>query len=229
MCSRSGGYTQSREAAARKQTTAEAGSVETEKSGKPDPAPGPAPQRVLIFVGEAGDSVFRPVEGYVRQFKLRNPGIRTEYFSHDQPGAIRQLIEGLPAGTQVSLVGHSWGGDTAAQVAARLGAEGRRVADLVTIDLVGNFIGPTFYNRVAGGTKTWLNVNAVGGTWWETSNLIAGIGGPYGTGPRGIAQGFIEAPVTHAGFGRMLNASIFRGQTLADRLAGQLLPKVLFP
>jgi hypothetical protein len=83
--------------------TAEAGPVETEKSVKPDPAKGPQPQRVVIFVGGVGDSLFRPVEGYVAEFRRDHPGIRTEYFSHDQPGAIRRLIESLPYGTPVSL------------------------------------------------------------------------------------------------------------------------------
>lgn len=216
-----GGYTQERTAAVRK----EAGPVETMKLEKPEAAPAAEPPRVVIFVGGAGDSLFKPVEGYFKDFNDANPGSRTEFFSHDQPRAIRRLIEGLPAGTHISLVGHSWGGDTAAQVAARLGEDGRRITELMTIDPVGNFRGSDFYSRVLKGTGTWLNVNAIGGKWWETSNLIAGIGGPYGTSPRGVAQGFIEAPYTHGSFGSMMRGSVFRGLTLQDRLSGKSLPK----
>lgn len=102
---------------------------ETEKSVKPEPAEqGDGPRHVVIFVGGAGDGMFLPVKEFFRRFARDNPDIQVEYFAHDEPGAIRRLIEGLPRGTQMSLVGHSWGGDTAAQVAAALGAEGRRVS-----------------------------------------------------------------------------------------------------
>lgn len=91
----------------------------------------------------------------------------------------------------------------------------------MTIDPVGNFLTSGFFERVRQGAGQWLNVNAVGGNWWDTPNIIAGIGGDYGTAPRGIAHGFMEAPTNHANFGTMLNTSTFNGQTLEQRLSGR--------
>lgn len=147
------GYTQVRESRDRNRAENNPASPEPSASARPAPSGAPTPRPAVIFVGGAADSVYRTVEDYSLEFKKNNPGLDVRFFAHDQIGRIRGLIDSLPAGTRISLVGHSWGADTAAQVAARLGDEGRPIAELVTIDPVGSFTGSNFYNRVAAGAQ----------------------------------------------------------------------------
>lgn len=122
----------------------------------------PAPRPVVVFVGGMGDAGTRIVREYANRFGGAHSDRETRYFAHDEGARIRRFIEGLPPGTPVSLVGHSWGGDTAASVAAALGATGRRVDTLVTIDPAGRGTSEAFFARVRAGAGCWVNVNAAG-------------------------------------------------------------------
>lgn len=59
---------------------------------------------------------------------------------------------------------------------------------------------------IASHAKMWLDVNATGGSAFQISNLIAGFGGAWNTGPQGYATSYIESDSVHADFGGMMNA-----------------------
>ena len=134
-------------------------------------------------------------------------------------------MAGLPQGTPVRLVGHSWGADTAAQIVARLGDDGRRVESLVTIDPVGRGTSDRFFARVRRGAGQWINVRATGGGAFEPSNFVAALGSPYGRGPRGHATAFIEAPYRHRDFWDMLTFAGPDGLSAIDVASGRGRPK----
>ena len=93
----------------------------------PPPLAAPAPDRSeaenaaapghVIFVGGAGDQNSAIVYREYERFKFARPDISSRYFSHDQNREIGKYINTLPDGAPVTIIGHSWGGDTAAQVA----------------------------------------------------------------------------------------------------------------
>ena len=130
-------------------------------------------------------------------------------------------IAAQPAGTRIVLVGHSWGGDTAAQAAAALAAQGRPVDTLVTVDPVGRGLSEGFMRRVRAGSREWINIRATGGGWFDQSNIIAALGGPYGAMPQRFATQYLEAPVAHAEFRDMLRAARNGEQSAWDRVLGR--------
>ena len=71
-----------------------------------------------------------------------------------------EWVAAEPQGTRIVLVGHSYGGDTAAQVAATLGAQGRPVDTLITVDPVGRGVNEGFLARVRAGSCEWVNIRA---------------------------------------------------------------------
>ena len=197
----------------------------TRAPAEPVGAPGsdmPLGRPTVIFVGGAGDETLGgPASAAWARFRDENPSIDTHYFPHDAAAGVRALLDSLPAGTYTSLVGHSWGGDTAAEIAAALGRQGRQVDNLVTLDPVRrepDAPDTNLYNAVRAGAGHWTNVNATGGRSFEWSNLIAGIGRDYGTGPEPYAHSFVDAPVTHGSFNAMLNARGTDGLSAMDRI-----------
>lgn len=155
----------------------------------------------LIFVG----GLFDETKGkQVKSFQEAFYG-DANYYTWDQGDALLRFVNSLPVNEAITLVGHSYGGDTAAFVAARAC---RKVENLITIDPVsrvgvGSVFGPS-YSDVAANTDRWTNINAVGGSASEMSNVVAGIGGYWGTGPRGYADYYAESNTTHANFWAMM-------------------------
>lgn len=139
--------------------------------------------------------------------------------SHTEGQRLLAIVRAAPSRARVVVVAHSWGADTAAQAVAQLGAEGRRVATLVTVDPVGRFTSDDFFRRVRNGTEQWTNIRATGGRSTEGSNLVAALGGPYGTRPDDWADTTIEAPFAHGNFAQLLE---FRDRTLTSGWADVL-------
>ena len=153
--------------------------------------------RIAIFIGGAMDSVFKPVLGFYESYKANNPNCA--YFGWSQSGDIQKLINSLPDGEPINLIGHSLGGATAADVAA---TSSRRIDNLITIDPVG---GPLpNVDAIRKNTDMWINVNAAP-TNPNFSDAVAKTGGKWGDSPRGQADSFITADQNHANFGRMMN------------------------
>jgi pimeloyl-ACP methyl ester carboxylesterase len=192
------------------------------RRGGAEPVGAPGPDMTLgrpmvVFIGGAGDSWFAgPVSWGVEGFARSSPGADVHYFTHDRAQAVRDHIDSLPAGTRVSLVGHSYGGDTAAEIAAAMGREGRQIDNLVTVDPVRREPAApdtNLFAAIRAGAANWTNINATGGSSLEFSNIIAGLGRGYGTGPRNHADRHIDAAVTHRRFWEMLDTPDADGQT----------------
>lgn len=130
-------------------------------------------------------------------------------------------IAAEPQETRIVLVGHSWGGDAAAQVAAALGQEGRPVDTLITVDPVGRGVSEGFLQRVRAGSREWVNIRAHGVYTRDRSDSIAALGGPYGDGPRTHATRHIEAPIPHGDFRGLLMSPDAAGASGFRRMLGQ--------
>lgn len=174
---------------------------------------------MVVFVGGFMDETFgNAVVNAEREIRDANPGISTYRFAHDQGDAIERLIRSQPPGTRVRLIGHSWGGNTAAEIADRMGTAGHPLDMLVTVDPVGNGTNTAFYERVRQGTRRWVNVNATGGSSWDFSNLVRRAGTPYDSGPMGHAHEFLPARVEHSQFSRMLRERTSEGRSLLNEI-----------
>lgn len=191
----------------------------------PSPRPGitAASPTLVIFVGGGGDAKYRNV----RDFQSSRDVIgalgqrESAYFGHDEGAAIVARIANEPQETRIVLVGHSWGGDTAAQIAAALGQRGRPVDTLVTVDPVGVGLSDDFFRRVRGGSREWVNIRASGGANSDFSDFVAAVGGRYADGPRAYATRHIEAPFTHGSFGRLLTSPDTDGVSGFSRILGR--------
>jgi len=71
-------------------------------------------------VGGLRDHNSAVVYNEYERFKFARPDVPSRYFPHDANRDIANYIQTLPDGVPVTLIGHSWGGDTAARVALNL-------------------------------------------------------------------------------------------------------------
>jgi hypothetical protein len=183
----------------------------------PDPA-APPDTPLLILIGGAGDGTLRKVGQVVDWLRARPDAASREvhYVFHWQKGAVLALIATQPVGRSIRLIGHSWGGNAAARIAAALGLRGRPVDLLVTIDPVTRGIGPGFLGQVKAGARRWINVRAGGAAGFDYSDLVAAIGGPYGDAPRDHADQHLVLPHPHAAFAAMLQGRLPEGPNLLD-------------
>jgi len=86
-----------------------------------------------------------------------------------------EITSGLPDGAPVTLIGHSWGGDTAAQVALNLP---KRITTLITVDPVGKLT-PWLhaYDSIANSVGTWIDVAAQPAEERTPGDKLADFGG----------------------------------------------------
>ena len=178
----------------------------------------PPDRPLVILIGGAGDGTLRKVGQVADWLRARPDAASREvhYFFHWQKGAVLALVAAQPPGRPVRLIGHSWGGNAAARVAAALGLRGRPVDLLVTIDPVTRGIGPAFLARVKAGARRWVNVRAGGAAGFDYSDLVAAIGGAYGEAPRDHADQHLVLPHPHAAFAAMLDCPLPEGPSLLD-------------
>ena len=174
---------------------------------------------VNIFIGGFFDATYKTVKSYFDNHKsdFSNP----IYFSYDARREIRQYIAGLPTNTVINLIGHSYGGDTAAIMAVRCG---KPINLLITIDPVSwvginSIFGPSYSTLTAHAAK-WIDVNATGGGIFEGGNLPAGVGGAWNTGPSKSATIYYEVPKVHADFEGMMEADGPTGRSAEQMLIG---------
>lgn len=167
-----------------------------------------------IFVGGFGDGSSGIVQSYYNNYHQSNPD--SSYYSWDNLNGILQDIANTPDGDPINLIGHSYGGDTAAKAAMRAC---RKINLLITID-------PVSHHRpnlddLAANVGTWVDVDAEGNNSLQLSNLISGIGGGWNGAPNGIADSYIQDNgVNHEDFQSMMNASGPGVNSPAQVLAG---------
>jgi DNA-binding beta-propeller fold protein YncE len=181
------------------------------------------PQVYNIFVGGFFDGTFKPVLEYYNYMVFENKS----YYPYDSETQIEQYIGSLPIMAKVNLIGHSYGGDTAAIAAVRCG---RKINTLVTVDPVswvgvGSLFGPN-YATVASDATTWIDINATGGGILNGGNLPAGLGGAWNSGPENTATVYYEAPFPHAYFASMMEFPGPSGESAEQILGGK---KIILP
>jgi len=154
----------------------------------------------LALIGGMGDAT----HAATRAVHDTLPPGRSHYFSHLDDARLFQAAMARPPGQRLVLVGHSWGGETAARVTIRLGGAGRPVALLVTVDPVKRVLTEGFLRAVRDCAACWVNIRATGGEKLDQSNLIAALGGPWGERPRAFADRHVEAPFAHREFASLL-------------------------
>jgi pimeloyl-ACP methyl ester carboxylesterase len=137
---------------------------------------------------------------------------QAKYFYQSEGEKILEYIRNLPRGTKVNLIGHSYGADTAAVVAAR---SDRRIDKLIMIDPVswfgaGSWFGPS-YAEVRQNVEWWHNVNASQPRASINESItipraLAGLGGPHNERAKGLADSFIDVDRDHSSFDAMMSA-----------------------
>jgi pimeloyl-ACP methyl ester carboxylesterase len=106
-----------------------------------------------------------------------------ECFTHNDGARIAARIAATSPDPRVVLVGHSWGGHTAAVAAAALGQQGRPVDTLITVDLVSANVTEDHLRSVRTGSREWLNIRAHGAPSLNASDVVAWVGQRYGDAP----------------------------------------------
>ncbi len=182
--------------------------IESTKITVPD-ANGKPVNRVNIFIGGALDS---SDHGNVKKSGSIKKIYGENYYATHNAGSgffyrskIDEFIAELPKDKEINLIGHSWGGDTAAKVAA---ANPGRINILVTVDPT-SWLWPDF-DKVKNSVGKWININAIG-TTDNTGRRIrtigdhtAGIGRSWDARPKDYSVIYIEAPFPHEYFDDML-------------------------
>jgi pimeloyl-ACP methyl ester carboxylesterase len=155
---------------------------------------------IEIFIGGAGDNTKGAVKNYFDQYHQSNPNSR--YFNWDQGSDIQNLINSISPDEPITLIGHSWGADTASKLVL---ANPGMIDTLITIDPV-SWNTPSYVNidRLVG---TWIDVDAHSTDPLQISNVIAWLGSDWGMGPNGIAETFIYMQANHADFPSLFGAA----------------------
>jgi RHS repeat-associated protein len=148
-----------------------------------------------IYIGGLADASMGTVRDWVRDHAPS-----AKYFEWDQRRDILQFISGLPQNEPINLIGHSYGGDTAAWVAVD---SCRTITSLVTIDPVSR-IKPS-YDDLWSKVFNWTDVSATP-TRPDYTDSIAVWGGQWGRGPFGFADRFVSVDANHGDFGALMNA-----------------------
>lgn len=162
-----------------------------------------------IYIGGGGDGKTEIVHDYEDNLRAQE-GRTTAYFQHNQlDAAIAFANERIADGDTINIIGHSWGSDTAVQLARAIDGEGGKVELLVGIDPVSK-PGPDWF----GGTDRPDNVDTVVTVQADGRNLgrnqiIEGFGELVGGGvPNAFndADVNIEVDADHADFNGIYGA-----------------------
>ncbi len=165
----------------------------------------PASKQVNIFIGGADDqdSGRGPV---LTSSSLKNSIGTNYYYTYDETDDINEKIADLPNGTTINIIGHSWGGDTAANIVLDPVNAGK-ITTLITIDPVTTFGSNINYSVLAKSVPNWVNVQATQNpntSFFNIGNLAADTG-HWGNAPSPYATIAISTPVDHADFNVMMN------------------------
>lgn len=153
------------------------------------------------------------VKDYYEAWALPN----AHYFNWEDREGLLKAIRSAKEDTRINLVGHSFGADTAAQIAA---ACGRRINLLITIDPVGGTPPADPKNRqtprdiqlqrakaARQSVDKWINVNAdyvAAGGEDDSDKIVRRLSYKWGDVPDGIADVHLDAPLNHRHFRKMM-------------------------
>jgi pimeloyl-ACP methyl ester carboxylesterase len=119
------------------------------------------------------------------------------YATYDAGKEVIKLINKMPKGSQINLIGHSLGGDTATEIVEAIP---NRIHTLITIDPVSHF-GSNF-RAIRNKAKLWINVNAIG------ENISGGdaisVFGAWNDLPKNYSNMHLRMRFTHEDFNKML-------------------------
>ena len=184
--------------------SAQAETLPTKPIDTSAPLPTLEPDQVPAFPIPSGDKVAfvgglfdQSISGIVQQtanlYNINHPN-SSSYFNFGQENDLLSYINSNQG--HVVVIGHSYGGDTAATAVAQ---SSFKVDALLTLDPVSLFT-PS-YQQVANNTNTWLDYNAVGGGITDRNNVIAGLGGDWGQPVARFATQFYNVDLDHAAIG----------------------------
>lgn len=139
-------------------------------------------QTLVVFIGGAMDEVYRPLlNGVFIPYRLKYDAHQDVcYATHASSQQIIVLVKHwYQAGQSICLVGHSWGANTALQIARQLTVE-TAVDLLVTLDPVSRRLFRRQQKKPYSVDK-WMNVHIdYGQASMEYSNMVARVGGYWG-------------------------------------------------
>ena len=199
-----------------------------------------SPAIYTLFIGGLYDDSMKPVSGYYHE-RVPPPSPQSPQFPNpsyhswsDEAGILQYINTQIPQDAAINIVGHSFGGDTAAKVAVGCG---RHINLLITVDPAVSIedthpqpgrVGrraeaippdPSIrYKEIKAHVKQWIDINATGGSALELSNFISGPG-QWGVFPKGYADIYISEPFIHADFPRMMTFRLPNGKSPEEMLS----------
>lgn len=176
-----------------------------------------------IFVGGAGDRLFKCAKTYVDQFAQAHSGRQVIYLPQHCRRQLRQLLHGQPRAQRLNLIGHSWGAADVAWAIAQADPD-QRFDHIIGIDPVGKLARHRL--NCQDRADRIMTVYATGSEGRiADGNISAQIGRMIGPSCPAIffspAAIRIDAPFAHYDMTRMMRHPGHDGWSAEDRLLGQ--------
>lgn len=149
-----------------------------------------------IYVGGLNDDDNNWVSSYQKEYGGKN-SVYYEWSDSDDILAKMKEVCCENPDEPINLIGHSWGGDTVAQIAANWDGN-CPIGILVTADPV-SLWKPDF-NKVSENTSYWININANPSNPNASDTWVAKPGGKWGEKPKPYADHYYEVDANHENF-----------------------------
>jgi pimeloyl-ACP methyl ester carboxylesterase len=130
----------------------------------------------------------------------------------------------MPKGRRINLIGHSYGGDTAADIVEILP---NRIHTLITIDPVSRINFPD-YTLIRRNSSLRINVNAVSPVL-SNGDIAAFFGGSWNDSSKDYSNIHIRAPFTHKQFEEMMHYKPSQTHQSPQELLNKYSKSVLTP
>ena len=174
---------------------------------------------VDVFIGGAGDFKTKLVKRYQEAFEARHKTRSVFYFEHTKFGQALSVLNTLPAGQDINLIGHSYGAATAVRLAKN---SDKTINTLIGVDPVNKLIvskGP----KVLKDVRRIVMVTATGTeNRLYDGNTIALVGRVFGGGvPTSFKHDIalqIHAPFAHYNFDALMEYKNPKGISAAHIL-----------
>ena len=180
-----------------------------------------------IFVGGAGDRIFKCAKTYADQFAHAHPERQIIYLPQFRRQQLRQLLRNQPNTRPLNLIGHSWGAADVAWAVAQASAD-QRFHHVIGIDPVGKLA--RYRRNCQDRADTVISVYATGSEGRiSDGNLSAQMGRMIGPSCPAIFLSpdatRIDAPFAHYDMTRMMRHPGVDGLSAEDRLVGRSTPR----